>query len=745
MPTSTLVASTSGKATATLAGTEILRVIQGGVSKKTTVDDLSTYITSSGVQASDADLTAIAALASTGIAVRTASNTWAQRTITGTAAELTVTNGDGVSGNPTLSLPTALTFTGKTVTNGTFASPTFTTPALGTPASGTLTSCTGLPVATGISGLGTGVATALAVNVGSAGAFVAFNGALGTPSSGTLTNATGLPVASGISGLGTGVATALAVNTGSAGAPVLFDGALGTPSSGALTNCTGLTSGGVAAATLVTAADTVASNDNDTTWPTTAAVIDYAQPLDADLTAIAALTTTTAGLTLLTLADPGADRPVVWDDTASTFKAMALADMTDEAAPAAGDYVMIMGAEGDWRKADWSTLPGAGAGISNVVEDTTPELGGDLESNNNDIKMEQFSADAVAPDIYFQKSRNAAIGSHTVVAADDDLGKLIFQGSDGTNFESAAQIRAEVDGTPGDNDMPGRLVFSTTADGANSLTDRLILDSNAALKPATNDGLDLGSTTLGFSLLHFATGAAINWGNGEVTLTETDANTLTVAGASAVSLGTSAALTTGTIELGAASDTTLSRAAAGILAVEGTQVMMAGKHTVAIPATAMQAQTTSGAVRGTTETATNDIMLNTFDFDTSADENVQFEIAWPKSADESTITFQYYWSHAATVTNFGVAFFMQAIGFGNDDALDTAMGTAVGVTDTGGTTDDLYVSAESAAITIANLAEGDLVKFRIYRDVSDAGDTLGVDARLHSVKVFITTNAATDA
>ena len=70
-------------------------------------------------------------------------------------------------------------------------SPTLVTPLLGTPTSGTLTNCTGLPVSTGISGLGTGVATALAVNVGSAGAFVTNGGALGTPSSGTVTNLTG--------------------------------------------------------------------------------------------------------------------------------------------------------------------------------------------------------------------------------------------------------------------------------------------------------------------------------------------------------------------------------------------------------------------------------------------------------------------------------------------------------------------------------------------------------------------------
>lgn len=81
--------------------------------------------------------------------------------------------------------------TTTSVSGLTLSSPTFTTPALGTPASGVLTNCTGLPVSTGISGFGTSVATALAVNVGTAGAFVVNGGALGTPSSGTVTNLTG--------------------------------------------------------------------------------------------------------------------------------------------------------------------------------------------------------------------------------------------------------------------------------------------------------------------------------------------------------------------------------------------------------------------------------------------------------------------------------------------------------------------------------------------------------------------------
>jgi hypothetical protein len=104
--------------------------------------DLS-LVPGTNVEAWDADLDTIAAFSSTGLAARTGSGTWAQRTVTGTANEITVTNGDGVSGNPTLSLPSALTFSGKTITGGTFASPTFTTPALGTPASGVATNLTG--------------------------------------------------------------------------------------------------------------------------------------------------------------------------------------------------------------------------------------------------------------------------------------------------------------------------------------------------------------------------------------------------------------------------------------------------------------------------------------------------------------------------------------------------------------------------------------------------------------------------
>lgn len=79
--------------------------------------------------------------------------------------------------------------------------PTLTTPILGTPQSVTLTNATGLPISTGLSGAGTGVLSALAVNIGSSGAVLLNGGALGTPSSGALTNATGLPLTTGVTGV----------------------------------------------------------------------------------------------------------------------------------------------------------------------------------------------------------------------------------------------------------------------------------------------------------------------------------------------------------------------------------------------------------------------------------------------------------------------------------------------------------------------------------------------------------------
>lgn len=122
---------------------------------------------------------------------------------------------------------------------------------LGTPSAGVLTNATGLPVSTGIAGLGANVATALAIAVGSAGAVVTFNGALGTPSSGTATNLTGLPIA-GITGLGAGVGTFLATPSSANLAAAVTDE---TGTAGSLVFSDGPTFTGTLAAAAITATD----------------------------------------------------------------------------------------------------------------------------------------------------------------------------------------------------------------------------------------------------------------------------------------------------------------------------------------------------------------------------------------------------------------------------------------------------------------------------------------------------------
>ena len=89
-------------------------------------------------------------------------------------------------------------------------------------------------------------------------------------------------------------------------------------------------------------------------------------------------------------------------------------------------------------------------------------------------------ATSIGSSIYLGKSRGATTGSTAIVAAGDTLGTVSFAGADGTALVSAARIDAYVDGAPGANDMPGRLVFSTFADGAASPTERLRI---------TNDGV----------------------------------------------------------------------------------------------------------------------------------------------------------------------------------------------------------------------------------------------------------------
>ena len=98
------------------------------------------------------------------------------------------------------------------------------------------------------------------------------------------------------------------------------------------------------------------------------------------------------------------------------------------------------------------------------------------------------TADADYPVLALSKSSTGAVGGNGIVANNEELGSIWWQGNDGSEFVVGAQISAAVDGTPGANDMPGRLVFSTTADGASSPTERMrITNGGAMLQGNTSD------------------------------------------------------------------------------------------------------------------------------------------------------------------------------------------------------------------------------------------------------------------
>lgn len=172
-----------------------------------------------------------------------------------------------------------------------------------------------------------------------------------------------------------------------------------------------------------------------------------------------------------------------------------------------------------------------------------------------------------------------------------------------------------------------------------------------------------------------------------------------------------------------------------------------GKQSIYVSAAAMSPSASGGcAALATVATSANQPDLQTLNFDASSQEFAQFSAVLPKKWNRGTVTFKAHWSHPSTTTNFGVAWQLQAVAVGNDDAIATAYGTEQLVTDTGGTTNDLYSTAESSAITVGGTpAAEDMVFFRVARTPSDGGDTLAVDARLHGITLYVTTDAETDA
>lgn len=184
-----------------------------------------------------------------------------------------------------------------------------------------------------------------------------------------------------------------------------------------------------------------------------------------------------------------------------------------------------------------------------------------------------------------------------------------------------------------------------------------------------------------------------------------------------------------------------------LAAVEADAASIIGKQTIFVPAGAMRPSATGGcAILSTIATSANQPDIQSLDFDTTTQEYAQFTVCFPKSWNESTVTAQFYWSHAATTTNFGVVWDLQGVATSDDDTIAVNYGTAQQIADTGGTTNDEYVTSETPAITIAGTpAVGDMVHFRVSRVTGDGSDTMAIDARLMGIKLYFTTDTGNDA
>ena len=384
--------------------------------------------------------------------------------------------------------------------------------------------------------------------------------------------------------------------------------------------------------------------------------------------------------------------------------------------------------------------------------------------------------------------RNSTSGSHTV--------QFKYASGSGDSFTFAAGDKGDAivfatanDGTNPDIDtLPSGNVTTT---GTQTLTNKTltspkigtsILDTNGnelALLTATSSAVNE------FTIANAATGAGptisstgddsnidINItpkGTGDVvlagdtvkvgdsgaaaTLTSNGAGTLTVTtgGAADLVLSTNSGTNSGTITITDAADGDITIAPNGtgqakaVDAADATgAIKIAGKETIWVPAVAMYPNTTNGAATAQVELS-NGPELKVLDFDKDTDEFAQFAVAFPKSWNAGTVTFQAFFT--ATSTNTGTtAWGLSAVALADNGDLNTDFGTQVVATAKAhsGTSNDLDVAAESGAVTIAGSPGADeYVFFQVSRDVS--ADDLNADARLLGIKLFFTTSAANDA
>jgi len=564
---------------------------------------------------------------------------------------------------------------------------------------------------------------------------------------------------------------------------------------------------------------------------------------------ISGTSTLTGNVTLggqLIMPDVTAGHILVADGT--SYEEKAVGDLAEISTVANDDVFLAVDTSGGGLKRITRSAVVSGlatsSGLSNVVEDTSPQLGANLDTNSHNILIDDahFIGDENGNEqIIFQTTSSAVNQFDVTNAATGNPPKLSATGGD-SNIDFDLEAKGTGHVTVRGNTNSGAIQFNcednshgqiviaqphsagvtntlTLPAGSSSTlvslisTDTLtnktltspVLNTatvGTSIVPASADGATLGTASVEFSDLFLADAGTVQFGNDQdVTLTHVADTGLLLNAAmvvqfrdSAINIGSPAdgdldinaddeielnstlidingnveisgtAAITGIATftddiiigdaktIGSASDTdAIAIASNGVVnftqqpTVSSAAVKVAGKETIWIPAAAMYPETTNGCASLAQVELSNGPELKCLDFDKGSDEHAQFTIAFPKSWNEGTITFQAFFTATSTDTGTS-AYGLAGLSLSDSGDLNTSFGTTVVATAKAhsGTSNDLDISAESGNVTIAGSpAAGDLCIFQVPRDVS--ADDLDADSRLLGIKLFFTTDAANDA
>ena len=488
--------------------------------------------------------------------------------------------------------------------------------------------------------------------------------------------------------------------------PTLVTPALGTPASGVMTNVSGT------AASLT--AGNVTTNANST----------------GDVTSVGNATTIAAKAVEISMLDDGTDGELItWDSSGVA------------ATVAVGTSGQILTSNGAGAA---PTFQAGGGGLSNIVEDTTPQLGGDLDGNGFDINLDAGFLITFDTGTQAQKIVGDAGGLTHTVPTSDTHDFIVNATTTLALSETAAAVTGNITVT---GTVDGRDVATdgTKLDGIETsadVTDLTNVNAAAAatvgtIGTGTWQGTAVASAFLDADTMHLGVAQAITT---DKTFNDNINATFGTGGDADIDYdGTDLKINPQVVGSGncdiVAGDLDV---LAGSILDSGINISPIGAQQQWISAGAWGTVTTNGAEFAELELATNDIMLQTFNFDTTTSEKIQFWWHPPSAWDAGTVTFQPYWTAASGSGT--VIFTLAGRSLTDSDAIDAAIGgTSATSTDTLITANDMHISPISGNVTINGATKNEPVLLQISRDISD---TLGVDAKFIGVKIIYTTDTA---